>query len=164
MQGEVTQTQNSLEIKGLRSVESAIKDIKSHKSTYIVFDFDNIDPVQIRVLSVGGIDTSSNIRATPSVEQLQNVFSACRDHIQSDKACFIGYSFGYYNEKNNYRDMVLLISFIPDGINFRQKIAYASNVALLLARLDIPVHIQAHDLSDVEYSRIASECSSIQRI
>lgn len=164
MKTSQSQQQKTLEeIKGLKMVEDALKQIRVHEKTFVVFEISSIDPVMFNVVKVGGLNTSGNVRATPPIDNLTTVFDECVKSMDGNKPYFIGYDFGYYTASRDYRNMILLISYIPDSINFRQKIAYASNVSLLLNKLNIPLHVEAHDMEDITFKRIVSHCSSIQR-
>lgn len=152
-----------LAIRGFDDVEKEVLRIKARKGTYTIFEVSQIDPVALHVVSSNGIDSSGDLRSIPAEEELQRMFETCKSKISSDKSYFIVYDFGYYNEKNNYRSMMVLVSYIPESVNLRNKIAMSSNTAVLLSALQIPMHIEAHEMVDFSYRRLKADCSSIQR-
>lgn len=150
-------------IKGYKDVEAEISKIRSRKLTYTIFEVCKVDPVELRVSTSNGIDNSFNLRSTPSEKELLSVFDQCKSQLKESSASFIAYNFGYYSENNNYREMIMLVSFIPENVNLRHKIAMTSNTAALQSALQIPVHLEAHELDDFTFTRLMSECVSIQR-
>lgn len=156
-------SQSHCSIQGFEEVEKETSKVKLHKTTYTIFHVSQIDPVKIQVVFSGGIDTSQNVRSTPSEQEIHETFEECRSKLKETNCCFILYNFGYYNDKNNYREMIVLISFIPEEVNLRSKIAMTSNTAVLQNSLQIPVHIEVHELEDFTFERFKSECSSIHR-
>lgn len=148
---------------GMGAVLDEVSVIRSHGSTYVIFDLEKIDPVKIRVVGKGGLDTSGNVRETPPQELLMKTFGECRALINKDASYFVVYDFGYYNDRNNYRDMIMLISYIPDTLSFRHKIAFASNIATIMSRLSISQHIETHEIEEFTYEAISQECSRVQR-
>lgn len=150
-------------IEGYSQVEPEVLGVRTHKKTFAIFEISQIDPVALKVVASGGIDTSVDVRATPTQEELENVFSECKKFLKKESPCFIVYNFGYYNEKNCYREMVLFISFIPDVSNLRYKIAMTSNTSVLQGFLNTPMHIGIYEMEDFEYENLKKECSTIQR-
>lgn len=152
-----------LDIRGFDGVEEEVQKIKAHKGTYTIFEVSQIDPVALHVVYSDGIDNSGDLRSTPAEEELQKIFESCRSKVFPDRSYFIVYDFGYYNEKNNYRSMMILVSYIPESVNLRNKIAMSSNTAAILSALQIPMHIEAHEMIEFSYQRLKADCSSIQR-
>lgn len=150
-------------IQGYDEVKKEIMDIKIHKKTFTVFEVSSITPVGLVVVVSGGIDSSGDLRSTPSPQLLDDTFNACRASLNTSKPCFIAYNFGYYNEKNNYREMIVLISFIPENADLRNKIAMASNTTALRNALQIPTFFQIDELEEFTFAGLMNECSSIQR-
>lgn len=150
-------------IEGIDMINEEIKMLKFHQKTYVIFDFKKINPVVSRLVASGGLDTSGNIRATPPLEVLTSTFAECQGFVNPEKPYFIVYDFGYYNDKNCYRDMIVMVSYVPDSLSFRHKIAFASNMSYILSKLDISQHVQIHEIDDFTYANIRSECARIQR-
>ncbi|KAM0680812.1 hypothetical protein GINT2_001086 [Glugoides intestinalis] len=150
-------------IQGYDEVEKEIMDIKIHKKTFTIFEVSSTSPVSLVVIVSGGIDSSGDLRSTPTPELLNDTFNSCRASLSTVNPCFIAYNFGYYNEKNNYREMIVLISFIPENADFRNKIAMASNTAALRSSLQISTLFQIDDLAEFTFKGLMNECSSIQR-
>ena len=150
-------------IPGYSQVEPEVLGVRTHKKTFTIFEISQLDPVALQVVASGGIDTSANVRAILSEEELKNIFEDCRNLLKKEKPCFVVYNFGYYNDKNCYREMLLFVSFIPDFSNLRYKIAMTSNTSVLQGFLNTPMHIGIYDLEDFEYENFKKECSNIQR-
>lgn len=150
-------------IQGYDSVKEELKKLKTRKITFVIFEISQIDPVQLRVLSTGGIDSSSNLHSTPDEALLKETFENCKKQLMPTKASFVAYNFGYYNDKNNYREMVMLVSYIPEDVNLRHKIAMTTNTAVLQNTLNIPLLVEAHELDDFCFKRFFDKCLSIQR-
>lgn len=150
-------------IKGYQQVEQEVVNVRTHKKTYTIFEISQIDPVELKVVASGGLDTSVDVRKTPEKEVLLNIFNECKSILKQDRPCFIVYSFGYYKEKNSYREMVLFISFIPEEANLRHKIAMTSNTSVLQGHLNTPMQIGIHELEDFDYDSMKKECMYVQR-
>lgn len=150
-------------IKGYEKVHGEVQRVRTRKLTYTIFEIGSVDPVELIVKTSGGIDGSVDLRSTPSEQELVEIFEECKSQLIESKAFFVVYNFGYYNEKRNYREMIMLISFIPEQEGLRKKIAMASNMATLLNLLEIPIHIQSDELSEFTFDRLERECLSIQR-
>lgn len=148
---------------GFAAVEKEVNQIKSHKIQFVIFDFGNINPVEMRVVASGGIDNSANLRITPNNDELHSVFNSCSSKLEKGKPYFVVYDFGYYNTQNSYRSMIVLVSLIPDDLGFRDKIAFASNINMLQVRLGVALRIEALELCDFTYDKLLEVCSSIQR-
>jgi Cofilin/tropomyosin-type actin-binding protein len=158
-------------IKGISDLEKHILHIKTHKIKYLVFAFKNLgngkqpsqSELEIEILYKGGQDTSSDPTITLPEETLKSTFKECIGILEPDKPCFIVYDFGYYNETGNYRDMIVLISYIPDSVHFKQKVPYSSNAVYLQTAFDISRHHAVHDKDDLTYDILMKDCSNIQR-
>lgn len=150
-------------IKGYDEVNDEVSKIKSRKLTYTIFEISQVDPVELRVEISGGVDCSSDLRVTPSEEDLNKTFEECKKNLGETNASFVVYNFGYYTEKKNYREMMMLVSFIPENANLRKKIAMASNTSVLRNSLEMPVYIETHESNEFTFSRLKQECLSIQR-
>lgn len=155
--------QTKLPICGFDAVEQEVLKIKTHKGTYTIFEVSQNDPVTLRVVYSDGMDTSDDLRFIPAEDELQKIFESCKARISPERSYFIVYDFGYYNEKNNYRSMMILVSYIPESVSLRSKITMSSNTAVILSALQIPMHIEAHEIADFSYRRLKADCSSIQR-
>lgn len=153
----------SCAIEGYSQVEPEVLGVRTHKKTFTIFVISQIDPVALKVVASGGIDTSADVRNIPTEDDLKNVFEECKKLLSKEKPCFVVYNFGYYTENNSYREMLLFVSFIPDLSNLRYKIAMTSNTSVLQGFLNTPMHIGIYDLEDFEYENFKKECSTIQR-
>lgn len=151
------------QIGGFEKVQDEIYKIRTRKLTFTIFEISKVDPVELYVEVSGGIDSSDNLRSTPTEEELLEIFNKCKSSLDESKSCFIAYNFGYYTQNGNYRELIMLISFIPESVNLRNKIAMTSNTAAIQNALEIPIHVQAHELEDFTFKRLMSECMSIQR-
>ena len=150
-------------IQGYSQVEPEVLGVRTHKKTYAVFEISQLDPVALQIVASGGLNTSVDIRITPGKEDLTRIFEECKTKLKKDSPCFVVYNFGYYNDKNCYREMVLFISFIPEEANLRNKIAMTSNTSILQGYLNTPMHIGIHEFEDFSYENFEQECSNIQR-
>jgi len=150
-------------IRGYDKVEEEVLRIRTRKLTYTIFEVNSIDPVELEVKASGGLDCSTDLRSTPSENDLVAVFDECKAQLSECKALFVVYNFGYYNEKKSYRELIMFVSFIPEEESLRKKIAMTSNIAKLQNMLQIPVHIQSHELEEFTFDRLMGECLSIQR-
>lgn len=150
-------------IQGYSQVEPEVLAVRTHKKSFVIFEINKLDPVALKIVASGGLDTSVDVRATPAKEDLRRVFEECKQLLKNDKPCFIVYNFGYYNDKNCYREMLLFISFIPEDANLRNKIAMTSNTSVLQGFLNTPMHIGIYELEDFEYENFKKECATIQR-
>lgn len=154
---------HTCKIEGYEEVEDEIKKLRLRKLTYTIFEISRLDPVELHVKASGGMDISSDLRRTPSEKELLNIFTECKSQLSENRASFIAYNFGYYNEKANYRELIMLNSFIPEGEGLRKKIAMSSNVAAIQNSLQIPIHIESHELDEFGFERLKTECLYIQR-
>lgn len=102
--------------------------LKSHQKKFVTATFKNIFPVILKVVASGGVDTSSNVRDIPSEENLRSTFETCGQEINPELGYFIAYDFGYYCAKNNYRDMIVMISYIPENLNIIYFVSLNSSV------------------------------------
>lgn len=150
-------------IEGIDTIRQETASLVAHKQKYIIFDFKNIDPIRIRLVAIGGSDTSLDVRAKPSLEDLLSTYNECIHKINPAEPCFIVYDFGYYNDRDCYRDMVTFISYIPDDIGLKPKVAYASNMSHILDVLKVSLHIQTHEIDDLAYEAIRGKCMQNQR-
>ncbi len=150
-------------IQGYVDVEPEVLGVRTHKKTYAGFEISQLDPVALKIIFSGGLNTSLDVRITPPKEDLKRVFEECKAQIKKDFPCFIVYNFGYYTNKNCYREMVLFISYIPEDANLRNKIAMTSNTSILQGHLNTPMHVGIHEFEDFNYENLENECSNIQR-
>ncbi|KAI4290898.1 cofilin [Pancytospora philotis] len=150
-------------IVGMGDIEREVQKLLAHKQKFVVFDFASINPITARIVSHGGVDSSADLRATPSMETLHRTFAECRGKLDPSNAYFVVYDFGYYNDRDCYRDLVVFISYVPDSLSARQKMAYASNVASVLAFLGLAQHIETHEMDEFTFESIYAECMRIQR-
>lgn len=149
-------------IKGINAISEEVMKLKFHKKTYVIFDFEKTEPVISRLICSNGLDMSGNVRARPSQDMLRATFEECKGLIDPARPYFITYVFGYYNDSDRYCDVVMMISYIPETLNFRHKIVFASNTSYVLSKLDIGHHIQIHEMRDFNYEDIRAECIRIQ--
>lgn len=149
---------------GFDAITNEVSRIKAHRITYLVFDMAQMDPVGLRIIGTGGNDTSADPRATPALDVLQETFTSCRAQLDPHRPYFIAYDFGYYNAQGCFRSLVILISYIPEDVCFRQKIVFASNVAILQASFGVPLHVALHDISEFTYDHIKTECANLKRL
>lgn len=154
---------NSVKIEGIETLEKSVDEIRSHKKTFVVAALNSIFPVGLEVIYSGGIDTSANVRMTPSLEQLKEIFKECKDIIQKDKGYFVIYDFGYYTKDNNFRNLIIMLSFIPDTLNIKDKMAYSSSIAYILHSIVVNHHIPLHEMEELDFDKICDKCMFIRK-
>lgn len=150
-------------IPGLDAAREEIMKIKAHKLSYTIFEISQLDPVAFRVVHSDGLKDRRDHRALVTQDELLKTFDACKSKMQPKQSYFIAYDFGYYNELNNFREMVVLISFVSESENLRKKIIMASNTSEIQKHLDLSMLVEIHDFNDLTYEKLKSECAMIQR-
>ena len=150
-------------IGGIEDFRTQAARLRKHERTYVVATFKDINPVAIKVLSSGGKDRSANIRDIPSKEELLSIFDECKGSIEGDKGYFIVYDFGYFTDEQLYRNLIVLISYLPENLSIREKMAYSSNMLSVSGAVDIAHHIPLHEMEEFTYANILNECMRIQR-
>lgn len=165
MAAESCQKQMScaVSISGIGSFVEEVANLRSYKNSFVVSTFEDINPITLQVISSGGLDRSTNVRDVPTPEQLSLIFNECRQNLKHSKGYFVAYDFGYYNEHNNFRDIIVMISLIPDTMSVKEKMAYSTNMGYIMNALNIAHHIPLHELDEFTYDHIGSECSRFQR-
>ncbi|KAI5171270.1 cofilin, partial [Pancytospora epiphaga] len=98
-----------------------------------------------------------------SSEELVKTFEECKSILNPESLSIVAYDLGYYTKNNNYRSMVILISYVPESLDPRHKVALASNMSSILESLNITQHFHVDDLNDYSYEYFKAQCSLVQK-
>lgn len=156
-------TQNIITIEGLDKFANEVQKLRFHQKSFVVSTFEKIFPVILKVVASGGVDTSNNVRKIHPIEQLNDIFQACKRTIKPEMGYFIAYDFGHYTDDNTYRDMIIMISYVPETLGVKDKMVYSTNMAYIMGALEISHHIALYDIDDFTYEYIRNECNRIKR-
>lgn len=154
---------NWCSIQGMQKIKEEVMKIKFHKLSYTIFTVSQIDPVGFSIDKSEGFKISNDPRAVKSKEDLISIFEKCKNNLDLNSSAFIVYDFGYYNDCNNYREMVVLIYYISDSTEIKKRIIMASNVQEISNILEVGTLIKIQDPEDFTYEKIRQTCASIQR-
>ncbi len=150
--------QTGIQIEGLEKLLEEVECIRAHKKSFLISTLNNLSPVGIEVIHTGGFDSSTNVRMMPSIEKLHEIFNECYNKIDKTKGYIVIYDFGYYTNDNNYRNFIIMVSFIPDSLNIKYKMAFSTNISYILHKVGIDYHIPLHDFEKFNFDYIRQKC------
>ncbi|KAF7684387.1 Cofilin [Astathelohania contejeani] len=147
--------------KGYDQVKKNVENVTNKMAFYTIFNIPEIQSVELQVIKTLEHDTPGDMRSTPSPERLKEVFDDCLASMDFSECYYIVYDFGFYRSPGEYRNMVCLISYIPEGsCAIKKKFVYSSTAVKLADSLRIQKHVSFNSKDDFTYDAMIKACAS----
>jgi len=150
-------------MEGLDLIKKEVSDIKTYNLIYSIFELSLSPSVSIKIVNSKKHPNKTCYNTIIEETDLINAFEDCKSKIKPQNPYFIVYDFGYYNDQRNFRRLEALISYIPDSVNLKVKFTMAAHALGLSDIFNIPMLIEIHDISDLSYQHIKTECNNYHR-
>ncbi|WUR04193.1 putative ADF actin-binding protein [Vairimorpha necatrix] len=151
-----------MNVPGFTDVEREVESLRKRSNMYTVFNIPNLDPVTYKVIKNGGLDYKGELTINYQENILKEIFEECMEIVKANSPCYIIYDFVFY-DKDLWKNTFCLISYIPDSLKIKEKVAYSTNALTLIKDMRIPLHISCTKKEELTFNEVKERCSKFRR-
>lgn len=145
---------------GFQAVSNEVASVKKHKLIYTILAVSDINTVSLTVIKSLENPHSGDLRYILDENTLILYLESLKSQLDAQKSYFIVYNFGFYTNNNEFRQKMIMISYIPESEKAKIKFAMAFNFRKLSDAFEIQINIEAQSISDLTYHNIKSACQT----
>lgn len=143
---------------GFNEVMELTNKVRSRELLYVVFTVDPINPVRYRIIKVLKNNFQSSARDKMLKNDIVENLYKLRSDISDGMGYFVIYDFGFYKSDESFRNILCLISIIPDTLKVNARVAFSTLSLQLPAMLNVEKHIPFNNTSDISFEDISRIC------
>ncbi|KAK1351125.1 putative cofilin/tropomyosin-type actin-binding protein [Hamiltosporidium tvaerminnensis] len=146
---------------GLDEVKRESEKLKRRESIFVIFNIPSFKPVEFAILDTYERTNSSASGDAMDEKEMRKIFDICKSKIKKNSCCYVIYDFGFYRNDRAFRNMVCLITYIPDDhCSANDRVIYSNSGLLLTSSLSISKQMTFNSFEEFTFNNLVERCSS----